>query len=186
MNVLFKSSIAILLEYVMCLLLAGFKSVRPHQSQQEKDEGYYWYEAIFLDEKEVEAAFRRVSTNYPKFDIVPDAYHVTTAYKPECRHERLYGSAVIIHITRYAYGSVQDLQENTVSENEGFLVEVSSPDYQMQHLLNNINRKWHITGSYTTGAKYTRLLKFSDAVPIDITISGVFGIGDSDGKITLK
>ncbi len=32
-----------------------------HQSEQELAEGYYWYEAIFLDGEEIQTAFQSVS-----------------------------------------------------------------------------------------------------------------------------
>lgn len=51
--------------------------INKHQNQQKQAEGYYWYEAVFLDKKEVEKIFSMVSDGYPKYEIVPDGYHVT-------------------------------------------------------------------------------------------------------------
>ena len=159
---------------------------KKHQSPQEKAIGYFWYEAVFLDRESVETAFKSVSKNYPKFDFVPRMFHVTTAFKPEPKHEELYGSVVSVHITGYTFGSVPDEKEGVVSENEGFIVEISSSDEKMQDYLDNCKKIWHITGSYTIAAKYTGQLDFSDLTHVDITIKGVFGLGDSNGKIILE
>ncbi len=139
-----------------------------------------------MDRESVETAFKSVSKNYPKFDFVPRMFHVTTAFKPEPKHEELYGSVVRIHIMGYTYGSIPDEKEGVVSHNEGFIVEASSPDQKMQELLDNNDNFLHITGSYTVGAKYTGLLDFLNAIPVDMTIEGVFGIGDSNGIIILE
>ena len=53
-------------------------------------------------------------------------------------------------------------------------------------MLDSYDRNWHITGSYSGAAKYTGRLDFSDAIPIDLTIEGVFGLGDSTGKLILE
>jgi hypothetical protein len=56
----------------------------------------------------------------------------------------------------------------------------------MQALIDNTDKNWHITGSYTGAAKYTEQLNFSDSTPVDITLEGVFGVADSDGNIVLE
>ena len=90
-----------------------------------------------------------------------------------------------MHIIGYTSGTVQDPEEGHISENEGFLIEVSSADEDMQALLDSIDRVWHITGSYSGAAKYTGKLDFSNAVPIDLTIEGVFGMADTKGTVIL-
>ena len=161
-------------------------SSEKHQSAQELAEGYYWYEAVFLDTEEVQKAFSTASASYPKYEIVPDHFHVTVQYKPEPRHEDLYGTPVTVHILGYAGGTVQDPQENITSENEGLQVRMTSPDEGMQALIDNTDKNWHITGSYTVAAKYTEQLDFSDSTPVDITLEGVFGVADSDGNVVLE
>lgn len=126
------------------------------------------------------------SDDYPKYEYVPDAFHVTTQYKPEPRHEALYGTPVTVHIIGYASGSVQDVQENITSENEGLLVELSSTDAAMQALIDSCDKIWHITGSYSYAAKYTGELDFANGAPIEATIEGVFGVADSDGTVILE
>ena len=91
-----------------------------------------------------------------------------------------------VHIIRYAYGSIQDVQDNTASDNEGLLVEISSTDKRMQALIDSIDKTFHITGSYTGEARYTGQLDFSEGTPIDITIKGVFGMSDNDENVTIK
>ena len=157
-----------------------------HQSPMELAEGYYWYEGFFLDQEDVENAFRTVEENYPKYEYIPDLFHVTTQYKPDPKHESLYGTPVAIHIIGYVSGVVEDLEEDITSDNEGLLVEVTSSDEDMQALIDSIDKVWHITGSYSAAAKYTGHLDFSDAVPSDMTIEGIFGMADSDGKVTLQ
>jgi len=156
------------------------------QSPKEQSEGYYWYEAVFLHKEDVEAAFRTASDRFPNYEFVPNDFHVTTQFKPNPKHESLYGTAVTVHITGYISGSVQDRKEDLVSENEGFLVEISSADENMQLLLDVCNRIWHITGSYTGAAKYTEHLDFSTARPMDLTLEGVFGMADSSGLVILQ
>ena len=170
----------------VCCFFIGCGSPPKNQSPQEQAEGYYWYEAVILHNEEVEAAFRTASDHFPKYEYVPDAFHVTTKYKPELKHENLYGTAVTVHIIAYTAGAVQAPEEGLISENEGFLVEVSSADEEMQSLLDSCDRIWHITGSYTGAAKYTGQLDFSNAIPIDVTIEGVFGLADSAGKVILE
>lgn len=162
------------------------RSAQKHQSPQEQTEGYYWYEAVFLDAEEVEQVFSMESDDYPNFEFVPESFHVTTQFKPETKNEDLYGTPVTIHIIGYASGSVQDTQENITSNNEGLLVELSSTDEMMQALIDNYDKTYHITGSYSVGAKYTEQLDFSNVTPIDITIEGVFGMADSNGTVILE
>ena len=160
-------------------------SSEKHQSPQEQAEGYYWYEAVLLEKEEVEQTFRMISDRYPQYEFVPDYFHVTTQYKPEPKHEGLYGSPVTVHIIGYANGSVWDMQEKISSDNEGLLVELLSADEEMQDLIDSCDKVWHITGSYSGAAKYTGQLDFSHIIPIDKTIEGVFGMADSDGALRL-
>ena len=157
-----------------------------HKSREELDIGYYYYEGIFLPADEVIGIFGQVSDGYPRYDVVPDQFHVTTEYLPETTHEELYGTEVSVHITGYKYGTAIDPEDGSASQNEGFRVEVLSDDPEMQAFLDGIDRNWHITGSYTTAARYTKYMDFSDAVPVDLTITGTFGRGDSDGVLMLE
>jgi len=182
----FQRGMSFLLACSVLLVLPVCGSSEKHQSAQELSEGYYWYEAVFLDTEDVQKAFSTASDSYPKYEIVPDHFHVTVQYKPEPRHEDLYGTPVTVHITGYASGTVQDPQENMTSENEGLQVELLSADEGMQALIDNTDKNWHITGSYTGAAKYTEQLNFSDSTPVDITLEGVFGVADSDGNIVLE
>lgn len=179
----FQKVMTLLLICAILVALPGCDSPQKHQSPQEEALGYYWYEAVFLDKEEVEKAFVAASDNYPKYEFVPDNFHVTALYMPEQKHEDLYGAPVNVHIIGYTYGSVQDTEENFTSDNEGFLVEVSSTDEKMQDLIEGIDKTWHITGSYSGAAVYTNQHDFSDCTPLDITIEGVFGLADSDGTV---
>lgn len=188
-----KTKISLLIAAMLCLcfLLYGCSSnvenqsheELKHKSQEELKEGYYYYEGIFLPADKVIEVFKLVSDEYPRYSVVPDQFHVTTEYLPETTHEELYGTEVTVHITGYKYGTVIDPEDGSSSQNEGFKVEVLSEDSAMQEFLNSIDRNWHITGSYSTAARYTKYMDFSDAVPVDFTITGRFGRGDSDGNL---
>ena len=65
-------------------------------------------------------------------------------------------------------------------------MEVSSEDPEMQELLDSIDKNWHITGSYTTAARYTKYMDFSDADPVDFILKGTFGWCDSDNNLVLE
>ena len=182
----FQRIIVVFLTCTILLPLFGCDRSQKHQSPQEKAMGYYWYEAVFLNKEEVEKAFIEASGNFPKYEYVPYHFHVTTSFMPEPKHEELYGTPVTVHIIRYAYGLVQDVQENTSSDNEGLLVEITSTDKRMQALIDSIEKTYHITGSYTGEAKYTGQLDFSDGTPIDITVEGVFGMSDNDENLIIK
>lgn len=147
---------------------------------------FFWYEAVFLDKADVENAFVEASSKFPKYMFVPHNFHVTTSFMPEPKHEELYGTPVTVHIVKYTHGTIQDEEENTTSDNEGFLVELSSTDERLQELIDSAGKTFHITGSYTGGGKYTERLDFSDGTPVDITIEGTFGVSDNNGNITLE
>ena len=174
----------VLVACAICVFV-GCASSHLHKSQQEIDEGYYWYEGVFLDAEDVQAVFKDVSDGYPKYEVVPDLYHITTAYKPDVEHEDLYGTVVTVHIVGYAAGTVRDEEEGVTSDNEGLLVELTAENEDLQTLIDNTDRVWHITGSYTYAAMYTGRLDYSNMVPMDITLKGTFGLGDSEGKVTL-
>ena len=170
----------------LLLALSGCDRPQEDQSAQEQAPGRFWYEGVFLDEEDVEHAFLKASSDFPKYENLPFHFHVTTSFMPEERHEELYGTPVTVHIMRYAYGSVQGEKGKTASDNEGLLVELSSTDKRMQALIDSTDMTYHITGSYTGGGKYTDQLDFANGTPLDITIEGVFGMSDNDGNVTLE
>ncbi len=65
-------------------------------------------------------------------------------------------------------------------------MEISSTDKKMQALIDSIDKTYHITGSYTGEARFTEQLGFSDGIPIDITIEGIFGMSDNDDNVIIK
>ena len=155
-------------------------SGKGHQSDTEKSRGYYYYEAIFLDKDTVLKAFKQAAPDYPKNDFTPPEYHVTTAFKPEEKHTSLYGTKVTVHITGYTSGTVYRDDGAGESSNEGFLVELSTDNEEMQELLDSYDKVMHITGSYSAEGYYTEYLDWDKAVPMDITLTGTFGGADSD------
>lgn len=189
-----KKLTAILVALMMLLALAGCHAKKPaadtaattatsekgHQSDAEKARGYYYYEAIFLDKDEVLKAFRQAAPDYPKNDLTPPEFHVTTAFQPEEKHTSLYGTKVTVHIVGYASGTVHRDDGAGESSNEGFLVELSTDNEEMQALLDSYDKVWHITGSYSAEGYYTEFLDWSKTTPMDITVTGTFGGADSD------
>ena len=189
-----KKLTAILVALMMLLALAGCNAKKPaadtaattatsekgHQSDAEKARGYYYYEAIFLDKDEVLNAFRQAAPDYPKNDLTPPEFHVTTAFQPEEKHTSLYGTKVTVHIVGYASGTVHRDDGAGESSNEGFLVELSTDNEEMQALLDSYDKVWHITGSYSAEGYYTEFLDWSKTTPMDITVTGTFGGADSE------
>ena len=80
----------------VCCFFVGCGSSSNNLSPLEQEEGYYWYEAIFLQKDDVEEAFRTASDHFPNYEYVPDDFHVTTQFKPDPKHESLYGTAVTV------------------------------------------------------------------------------------------
>ena len=189
-----KKLTAILVALMMLLALAGCHAKKPaadtaattatsekgHQSDAEKARGYYYYEAIFLDKDEVLNAFRQAAPDYPKNDLTPPEFHVTTAFQPEEKHTSLYGTKVTVHIVGYASGIVRRNDGAGESSNEGFLVELSTDNKEMQDLIDSYDKVMHITGSYSAEGYYTEFLDWSKTTPMDITVTGTFGGADSD------
>lgn len=189
-----KKLTAILVALMMLLALAGCQAKKPaadattttatsekgHQSDAEKARGYYYYEAIFLDKDEVLKAFKQAAPDYPKNALTPPEFHVTTAFKPEEKHTPLYGTKVTVHITGYTSGTVRRDDGAGESSNEGFLVELSTDNGEMQELLDSYDKVMHITGSYSAEGYYTEFLDWSKMTPMDITLTGTFGGADSD------
>ena len=189
-----KKLTAILVALMMLLALAGCHAKKPaadattttatsekgHQSDAEKARGYYYYEAIFLDKDEVLNAFKQAAPDYPKNDLTPPEFHVTTAFQPEEKHTSLYGTKVTVHIVGYTSGTVHRDDGAGESSNEGFLVELSTDNKEMQALLDSYDKVWHITGSYSAEGYYTEFLDWSKITPMDITVTGTFGGADSD------
>ena len=176
---------------VLCLFLAllGCSSHTDeiaHKSKEELEYGYYYYEGVFLSSEKITEAFRSASDEFPRYPVVSEPFHITTEYMPDTTHENLYGKEVTVHITGYKYGTSTDKTDGSTSENEGFKVEVSSEDPEMQELLDSIDKNWHITGSYTTAARYTKYMDFSDADPVDFILTGTFGWCDSDNSLVLE
>ena len=189
-----KKLTAILVALMMLLALAGCNakntssattttataSEKKHQSAAEKARGYYYYEGIFLDTDEIKQAFLQAAPDYPKNKLTPPEFHVTTAFKPETIHNDLYGTEVTVHIVGYASGTVFREDGAGESTNEGFLVEVSSDNEEMQGLLDSYDKVWHITGSYSAEGYYTEYLDWDKTTPMDITVTGTFGGADSN------
>ena len=138
------------------------------------------YEAVFLNNEEVERLFELVRGERPHANK-PKDYHVTTAFKPEKTAERLYGKLVSVHIVGYKDAEIATRQGMTY--NEGFKVELYSTDPEMAKYISENKGNIHITGSFEDKPVYTGFIDFSDAEEVDCTFIGKFGAFDSDGNI---
>ena len=131
------------------------------------------YEAVFLDEEEVQEIFAEIRGN-PEFAKTPRDYHMTTLYYPDEPATDLYGTKVRLHVT--GYQSERFLDEKLhITGAEGLRVQLECDDPEFQEYFSQFNAQWHVTGSYMTEPVYTGLLNYRKAKPIDYTIDGVFG-----------
>ena len=138
------------------------------------------YEAIFLNNEEVERLFALIRGEQPHTNK-PKDYHVTMAFKPERTAERLYGKLVSIHVIGYKDAEIATHQGMTY--NEGFKVEISSTDPEMAKYIAENKSNFHITGSFEDKPVYTGFIDFKDAQPVDCTFIGKFGAFTSEGNI---
>lgn len=132
------------------------------------------YEAIFLDNDEIEKLFASVRGKDAPFDKVTQDYHVTTEYMPAEGHAEWYGEKVSVHIIAYAVGEVK-MEDGNMTSNEGFKAEVTSGSSEFNDYLKSLNKNYHITGAYKDEAKYTEYIVFSDGEPMDVYVTGTFG-----------
>lgn len=142
------------------------------------------YEAIFLDNDEIGGLFAEMRGETPPFEQVTKDFHVTTEFKPETLHPEWYGESVVVHITSYAVQEIA-MEDGTMTANEGFKAEVTSSNESLNSYLASLSKNYHITGAYKDGAKYTEYVDFSQGEPMDVTVTGTFGGGLTDGTIDL-
>jgi hypothetical protein len=131
------------------------------------------YEAVFLDNDEVDAMLRSIRGDAP-YPRHSSNFHITTVFSPEQDAGALYGKEAEARFIGYKACEVTDEKGNT-SCNEGLKVLLSSDDTALAEYLGVVDKNFHLTGSYTTASKYTEYIDFSDMKPIDYTLRGVFG-----------
>ena len=142
------------------------------------------YEAIFLDNDKVQDLFTQVRGESAPFEKLTTDFHVTTVFKPETAHPEWYGQEVTVHITSYAAQEVT-MDDGGLTANEGFKVEVSSDNQELNDYLSSLGKNYHITGSYKDAARYTNYIDFSQGQPFEATLTGTFGATFSDGTVKL-
>ena len=148
------------------------------------DADYVVYEAVFVNNEQIVFLFNEVrgEAPYPK---VPSDYHVTTSFLPEEDERELYGKEVTVHITGYKAGDVTS-DDGGTTRNEGFKVELASDDPDVTAYLESHVANFHITGSFTDQAKYTGYLDFSDAEPLEYSVTGTLGAYMNSGKLVFS
>lgn len=167
------------------MMLFSFTScARPadEAAEAEQDENYVVYEAIFLDNNEILDIFSDIRGDEAPFENVTKDFHVTTSFMPEKDSHELYGEKAEIHITGYKCGEVED-DDGGMTANEGMCVTITCGGEKLQKHIDSLDNNWHITGAYKDAAKYTGYIDFSDAQPIDYTVTGTFGGSMSSGEI---
>lgn len=170
---------------LLSLVIMGCtKSEKADSESKKTDEGYYYYEAIFLDNEEINDLFCQVRGEQAPYEQLTENFHVTTKFKPEETHSQWYGEKVDVHITAYKAQEIKD-DDGNPTYNEGFKVSVTADNAELENYLESLDNLFHITGSYQDGAKYTDRIDFSDGKKLDLHTTGTFGCGDSDGTIDL-
>ena len=159
---------------VFLILILGEDCLATQEAQPDQIVQSVIYEAVFLDNSEVEGVFETIRGELPPYEHVSLDYHVTTAFMPETDARALYGTEVEVHIIGYKAGEVTT-EDGSVVSCEGLKVELLSENEEMMDHLKNVEAVFHITGSYSYQAKYTGSLDFSDMEPMDVVLKGRFG-----------
>lgn len=148
------------------------------------NQGFYRYEAIFLNNDEILSLFNSIRNMVP-YCFITENFHVTTEFMPSELHEQWYGEKVSVRITDYKSQKV--IADNgIITANEGFKVFLSSENKSLLSYLNSLNKNFHITGSYQDAAKYTEQIDFRDGKKLNIEIIGIYGYCDSNKIIHLN
>lgn len=163
---------------------SGSGQAQESKESSETQQTILLYEAIFLDNDKVQDLFTQVRGESAPFEKLTTDFHVTTAFKPETAHPEWYGREVTVHITSYAAQEVT-MDDGGLTANEGFKVEVSSDNQELNDYLSSLGKNYHITGSYKDVARYTNYIDFSQGQPFEATLTGTFGATFSDGTVKL-
>ena len=135
---------------------------------------YVVYEAVFLDNYDVDRVFHEIRGEQLPYEFVSSNYHVTTAFLPDKDARELYGKEIEVRILGYKAGEVMG-DEGAPVYCEGLKVALSSDDTDMAAYLMGGTIISHLTGSYSDLPRYTQFLDFSDMKPMDIVLKGTFG-----------
>ena len=65
-----KKVVLLLAMIAVCCFFVGCGNTTNNLSPLEQAEGYYWYEAVFLQKEDVEAAFRTASAHLSTFRMI--------------------------------------------------------------------------------------------------------------------
>ena len=152
---------------------------------QEATETKAVYEAVFLDNAQISDLFAQARGSNAALAKVPSDYHITTAFQPETAHPEWYGQTVNVHITTYAMQEVK-MDDGTLTENEGFKVELTSDNEQLNSYLASLNKNFHITGSSKDAPRWTEKIDFSQGQPFEANATGTFGAYMTDQTTKLQ
>ena len=152
---------------------------------QESTETKAVYEAVFLDNEQISSLFAQARGNNAALEKVPNEYHITTAFQPETAHPEWYGQTVNVHITTYAMQEVK-MEDGTLTENEGFKVELTSENEELNNYLASLNKNFHVTGSSKDAPRWTENIDFSKGQPFEATATGTFGAYMTDQTVKLQ
>ncbi len=156
------------------------------QSQaQEATETKAVYEAVFLDNAQIGDLFAQARGSNAALAKVPSDYHITTAFQPETAHPEWYGQTVNVHVTTYAMQEVK-MEDGTLTENEGFKVDLTSENEQLNNYLASLNKNFHITGSSKDAPRWTENIDFSQGQTFEANATGTFGAYMTDQTVKLQ
>ena len=152
---------------------------------QEATETKAVYEAVFLDNAQISDLFAQARGSNAALAKVPSDYHITTAFQPETAHPEWYGQTVNVHVTTYAMQEVK-MEDGTLTENEGFKVELTSDNEQLNSYLASLNKNFHITGSSKDAPRWTENIDFSQGQTFEANATGTFGAYMTDQTVKLQ
>ena len=152
---------------------------------QENTETKAVYEAVSLDNAQISDLFAQARGSNAALAKVPSDYHITTAFQPETAHPEWYGQTVNVHVTTYAMQEVK-MEDGTLTENEGFKVELTSENEQLNSYLASLNKNFHITGSSKDAPRWTENIDFSQGQPFEANATGTFGAYMTDQTVKLQ
>ena len=172
------------LSIVLVFILSGCGVDHAENTTGDSQTSDVIYEGAFLDNDEIADLFASVRGEEAPFANVTKDYHVTTEYMPEQTHRDWYGETINVHITAYAVQEVA-MDDGQMTSNEGFKVDVTSENEELNEYLQSLGKNYHITGAYQDGAKYTEYIDFSKGEAVDVSVEGTFGGYCSDGMLDL-
>jgi len=174
-------TVIFLLLVISTAALASCKTATRAPSGQDDFKLTVYYEGVFVDDDQavIELAKQMRGENTP-FEKESIDFHVTVFFEPQEPFLEKLGTPVDIVFTGYARKAVDTEEYGTVYA-EAFKVDLVTDDQELQAYIDKSIINWHITCSYSHIPRYSGHIDFSDALPVNVTLSGVYGAYLGDG-----